>query len=141
MTVRLTPPGSSLDRASQLVIVALTAAWLGYTRLYFVLHPAHLTFDPSLFMYLTGRPDPACGLTRTFAWMWRGDLGRAVAVYPLGPIVFILVVALGLNGVAALVAGRRLRLAIRPTMRRLLIVVAVAAILVNWVSKLLWLGM
>ncbi len=61
-------------------------------------------------MHLTGRPDPVCGLTRTFAWMWRGDVAHAVAVYPLGPLAFA--ARFPLLGYAAwiLVSGRALRL-------------------------------
>jgi hypothetical protein len=141
MALTLTAAGARLDRVSNLGILALTAAWLVYTRLYFILHPAHLTFDPSVFMWVTGKPDPTCGLTRTFAWMWRGDVGRAVAVYPLGPLVFVLALALCLNSAAALVSGRRVRLAMSSSTRRVVIVVAVVAVLANWISKLVWLGM
>ena len=45
-------------------------------------------------MWYFNKPDPFCGGTRTFAWMWRGDLGRAVAVYPLGPLLFVTTVGL-----------------------------------------------
>jgi len=51
MALTLTAAGARLDRVSNLGILALTAAWLVYTRLYFILHPAHLTFDPSVFMW------------------------------------------------------------------------------------------
>jgi hypothetical protein len=141
MSLTLAPANTGLDRVTHLPIVCLTAAWLLYTRLYFVLHPPHLTFDPSLFMWITGKPDPTCGLTRTFAWMWRGDVGRAVAVYPLGPLVFVLVLALGINSALAFVTRRRVRLVISPSTRRILIIVAVMALLANWTSKLVWLGM
>jgi Protein of unknown function (DUF2752) len=140
MTLTSTAAGTRLDRVTHLGILGLTVAWLLYTRLYFVLHPAHLTFDPSLFMWVTGKPDPTCGLTRTFAWMWRGDVGRAVAAYPLGPLVFVLVLALGLNSAAAVVTGRRVRLVVRLSTRRALIMVAVVALLANWIAKLVWLG-
>ena len=87
-------PARRQDRLSALLILALLVAWFAYTRLYFWLQPRGLTFAPSLFMKLTGRPDPTCGLTRTFAWIWRGDLGHAVVVYPLGPLVFLAALAL-----------------------------------------------
>lgn len=141
MALTLTAAGTRLDRASHLGIVALSAAWLVYTRIYFVLHPAHLTFDPSVFMWLTGKPDPTCGLTRTFAWMWRGDVGKAAAVYPLGPFLFVLVLALCLNSAVALITGRSVRLATSSSTRRIVIVVAVVAVMANWISKLVWLGM
>jgi hypothetical protein len=92
-------------------------------------------------MYLTGRPDPFCGLTRTFAWMWRGDLAAAVRVYPLGPIVFVAAwVAMGVLAYSA-VKGRSLQLALSPERRRALLTTAVVALAVNWALKLFWLGM
>src|SRR2546425_4723 len=77
------------ERLAQLPALTILIEWFAYTRLYFFLHPRGLTFDPSLFMYLTGKPDPTCGLTRTFAWTWRGDLAQGVRVYPLGPLLFV----------------------------------------------------
>lgn len=119
----------------------LLAGWLAYTRLYFVLHPLGLTFDPSLFMRLTGHPDPACGLTRTFAWMWRGDVLAALRAYPLGPLLFVLAFAQIGDSLVALFTGwriplTRLRLYLQP-----LIVLAVAAVAINWMLKWVWLGM
>jgi hypothetical protein len=126
---------------TQLGLLGTGAAWLAYTKLYFFLHPRSLTVAPSLFMYLTGRPDPFCGLTRTFAWMWRGDLAAAVRVYPLGPIVFVAAwVAMGVLAYSA-VKGRSLQLALSPERRRALLTTAVVALAVNWALKLFWLGM
>jgi hypothetical protein len=88
-------------------------------------------------MYLTGRPDPFCGLTRTFAWIWRGDLAAAIRVYPLGPIVFV---AMGVLAYSA-IAGRSLQVVMSPRRRRALLTAALAALAVNWTLKLLWLGM
>jgi Protein of unknown function (DUF2752) len=123
------------------VVLSGALGWLAYTKLYFVLHPAHLTFDPSLFMYLTGKPDPTCGLTRTFAWMWRGDLARAVSVYPLGPLIFVAVLGVAFSSALALVIGRRVVVRLSPTTRRILVAGAVLAVLLNWIAKLVWLGM
>ena len=121
--------------------LALALPWLAYTRLYFWLHPRHLTFDPSLFMYLTGKPDPGCGLTRTFAWMWRGDVAHAALVYPLGPIIFL--ATFGLVGYWAVVAlgGRSLRISLSPSWQRGIVIVVLVALGLNWASKLIWLGM
>jgi len=121
--------------------LALALPWLAYTRLYFWLHPRHLTFDPSLFMYLTGKPDPGCGLTRTFAWMWRADVAHAASVYPLGPITFL--ATFGLVGYWAAVAlsGQSLRFTLSPYWQRGVVVVALVALGLNWASKLVWLGM
>lgn len=118
----------------------LAVAWLIYTRLYFVLHPLGLTAAPSLFMYLTGRPDPLCGLTRTFAWMWRGDVARAAAVYPLGPAVFAASLPLTALLAAGLVTRRSPRLVLSRRASRLVAAVAVLALLANWTAKLVWLG-
>ncbi len=122
-----------------LLLLALT--WLTYTRLYFWLHPRHLTFDPSLFMYLTGKPDPACGLTRTFAWMWRGDLARSVAVYPLGPIIFVATFVLVAYWAAILLSGQSLHFRLSARVQSGIVIVGVVALGLNWASKLIWLGM
>jgi|SRR5438105_10616039 len=128
-------------RLSALMALGILVPWLAYTHLYFWLHPRGLTLDPSLFMYLTGKPDPTCGLTRTFAWMWRGDVGQAVSVYPLGPALFL--ASLGLTGYFGfvLLTGRELRTQISPRQRRTLVAIALVAIGANWISKLIWLGM
>lgn len=116
-------------------------AWLTYTALYFVLHPLGLTFDPSLFMYLTGKPDPACGFTRTFAWMWRGDLLSAVRVYPLGPLLFVVTILATLNSAASMMSARTVRIVMSPRAIRVGAALVLAAFAANWASKLLWLGM
>ena len=128
------------DRSSAALILALGLAWLTYTRLYFWLHPTGLTAAPSLFMHLTGRPDPLCGLTRTFAWMWRGDLVQAVAVYPLGPFVFAASFPLLGYAAAVLVSGWALRLEMPHVVRRMLLVGLLVAVALNWAAKLIWLG-
>jgi len=118
-------------------------AWMVYTRLYFVLHPRGLTLDPSLFMDLTGKPDPSCGLTRTFAWMWRGDVVHAFLVYPLGPILFVVMIVTLLDA-ATQVAGYRgvvPRVHISRSQGRWFLGLAVAALAANWAAKLIWLGM
>ena len=134
-------PAAATARWTQLGLLGTGAAWLLYTRLYFFLHPRGLTIAPSLFMYLTGRPDPFCGLTRTFAWIWRGDLAAAIRVYPLGPIVFVATwVAMGVLAYSA-IAGRSLQVVMSPRRRRALLTAALAALAVNWTLKLLWLDM
>lgn len=129
------------DRKASVGFLALALSWLTYTRFYFFLHPRHLTFDPSLFMYLTDKPDPACGLTRTFAWMWRGDLAHAVSVYPLGPLIFIATLVLVGYWVMVLVMGRSVRFTLSPSAQSGIVVVALIALGLNWASKLIWLGM
>lgn len=121
-------------------LLALAVPWLTYTRLYFWLQPRHLTFDGP-FMYITGKPDPGCGLTRTFAWMWRGDLAHAVIVYPLGPLIFVVTVALVAYSVAVILTGRSIRLAVSPFLERSILIAALVALGLNWIAKLIWLGM
>ncbi|PZR93659.1 MAG: hypothetical protein DLM67_13400 [Candidatus Nephthysia bennettiae] len=128
------------QRTSAALILAIGVAWLAYTRLYFWLHPRGLTVAPSLFMHLTGRPDPLCGLTRTFAWMWRGDLAHAVTVYPVGPLVFAASFPLLGYAAAVLISGRIVRLEVPWRMRRAMVAMVVGAVALNWAAKLLWLG-
>jgi len=134
-------PAESGDRWLAWTVLGLALPWLVYTRLYFFLQPRHLTFDGGVFMSLFNRPDPACGLTRTFAWMWRGDLGRAVVVYPLGPLVFAATVALVVYAVVILVSGRAVHINLSAVTVRRLILVSLLAIGLNWIAKLAWLGM
>ena len=134
-------PADRHERQTVAGLLLVALAWLTYTWLYFWLHPRHLTFDPSLFMYLTGKPDPTCGLTRTFAWMWRGDLARSVAVYPLGPIIFVATFVLIAYWAAILVRGRSLHFNLSPRAQSGIVIVAVVALGLNWASKLIWLGM
>jgi hypothetical protein len=124
-------------RAMDGLLLVFALSWLTYTAAYFVLHPQGLTFDPSLFMYLTGKPDPACGLTRTFAWMWRGDVISAVRVYPLGPLLFVATI----NSAASVIAGKTFRLEMSQRAIRIGLIIVAAAFAANWASKLIWLGM
>ena len=130
-----------VDRFVLSAPLAILIAWFSYTRLYFFLHPLGLTFDPSLFMYLTGRPDPSCGLTRTFAWTWRGDLVHAVLVYPLGPLVFLVAGLVTANLAIAVAMGRRVQLILPRRAWHVIIAVSAAAVAMNWAAKLIWLGM
>ncbi|MHB8613711.1 MAG: DUF2752 domain-containing protein [Candidatus Dormibacteraceae bacterium] len=134
-------PAMSGDRWFAWSLLGLGLPWLVYTRLYFFLQPRHLTYDGGAFMWLFNKPDPGCGLTRTFAWMWRGDLGRAVAVYPLGPLVFLATVALAVYAVVVLLGGRAVHVNLSPATVRFVLGVGVVALGLNWIAKLAWLGM
>ncbi len=134
-------PATRGDRLLAWTLLGISVPWLIYTRLYFFLQPRHLTFDGGAFMWLFNKPDPGCGLTRTFAWMWRGDLGRAVAVYPLGPLVFVAMVALAVYALAVLLSGRAVRVNLGPATVRRLILLGSVALGLNWIAKLAWLGM
>ncbi len=89
------------ERARDLAIAGALVLWLVYTRIYWVLQAAHLGGPVCPFYYFTGHPCPFCGGTRSFAYMWRGDLSDAVRLYPLGPAMFAGTIA----GVGGLLAG------------------------------------
>ncbi len=103
-------PATPGDRWLAWTLLGVGLPWLAYTRLYFFLHPRHLTFDGGLFMWYFNKPDPFCGGTRTFAWMWR-------------------------------VTRRAVQLNLSPAMVRGLLVVGFVALGLNWIAKLVWLGM
>ncbi len=120
-------------------LLGLAVPWLIYTRLYFWLQPRGLTFSSGLMA--SNIPGPACGLTRTFAWMWRGDLQHAVSVYPLGPLAFAAAIGIIIWSLSVLVLGRAAWVRLSRREWTALAAVAVIALLLNWTAKLLWLGM
>ena len=77
-----------IDRMRDVAIAGVLVLWLAYTRLYFILHAMHIAAPVCPFYYFTGHPCPFCGGTRSFAYMWRGDLADSVRLYPLGPALF-----------------------------------------------------
>jgi uncharacterized protein DUF2752 len=128
------------DRLRDFAMLGGLVLWLVYTRIYWTLQATHLTFPPCPFYYLTGHPCPFCGGTRSFAYMWRGDLSDAVRLYPLGPALF----AGTLAGVAALavgiVSGRTWEPRLTSSQWRVLGVGAVSAVLMSWALKFFVLG-
>lgn len=70
------------------VFLAGLVLWMLYTRLFWSAKAVHATLPACPFLALTGHPCPFCGGTRSFAYMWQGDVGRASALYPLGPLLF-----------------------------------------------------
>jgi hypothetical protein len=128
------------DRMRDLGLLAGLTAWLVYTRFYWTLHATHIALPPCPFYYLTGHPCPFCGGTRSFAYMWQGDLSDAVRLYPLGPLFFVgsLIGAGGL--VSGVITGRTWSLNLSAMQWRLLIVAAVSAIAFSWALKWFVLG-
>jgi len=128
------------QRMRDLALLAGLLTWLAYTRMYFLLQAAHLTAPPCPFYYFTGHPCPFCGGTRSFAYMWEGDLADAVRLYPLGPLLF----AGTLAGVAGLVAGAVTGRTRGPRLTgfqwRVLAIGGVSAVTVSWALKVFILG-
>jgi uncharacterized protein DUF2752 len=127
-------------RVRDLGLFAGLALWLVYTRLYWAMHAAHLSMPPCPFYYLTGHPCPFCGGTRSFAYMWEGDITDAVRLYPLGPALFGGTV-LGMGGLAAgLVTGRTWSPRLTSRQWRLLTIGGASALLISWALKVFVLG-
>jgi hypothetical protein len=128
------------DRLRDLSLLGGLLLWLVYTRVYWTLQVGHLTLPPCPFYYLTGHPCPFCGGTRSFAYMWQGDISDAVRLYPLGPAMF----AGSLVGVAGLaiglVTGRTWALNLSKQQWQLLVVGVVATIGLSWALKVFVLG-
>src|SRR5256712_10362259 len=96
----------SAERTRDLGLLFGLLAWLVYTKFFFTLRAGHLVLPPCPFYYLTGHPCPFCGGTRSFAYMWEGDIADSVRLFPLGPALFLGTI-LGAGGLAAgLVTGR-----------------------------------
>ncbi len=128
------------ERVRDLGILLPLVVWLVYTRLYWVLHAAHLSAPPCPFYYLTGHPCPFCGGTRAFAYMWQGDISDAVRLYPLGPALFAgTIVTVG--GLAAgIVTGRTWTPRLSPMQWKLIGIFAISLVLVSWAVKWFVLG-
>jgi hypothetical protein len=116
------------------------ALWLVYTRVFWAMHVVHLTLPPCPFYYLTGHPCPFCGGTRSFAYMWQGDMADAVRLYPLGPALFAGTV-LGTGGLGVgLVTGRTWIPHITSFQWRLVTILAVSLVAISWALKVFVLG-
>lgn len=129
-----------VDRMRDVAIAAALVAWLAYTRLYFVLQAMHIAAPVCPFYYFTGHPCPFCGGTRSFAYMWRGDMSEAVRLYPLGPALFAgtLLGAGGLLGGAA--AGRTWVPRLNARQWYLLGIFVGVTLLFSWALKVFILG-
>jgi len=128
------------DRVRDLALLGGLLVWLAYTKIFFVLQAAHLTAPPCPFYYLTGHPCPFCGGTRSFAYMWQGDLTNAVRLFPLGPLFFAGAVV-GVAGLAAgAVSGRTWTPRFTGMQWRLLAISVGSAVLMSWALKVFVLG-
>jgi hypothetical protein len=128
------------DRVRDFALLFALVAWLVYTKMFWVLQAAHFVAPPCPFYAMTGHPCPFCGGTRSFAYMWRGDLADAVRLYPLGPVIFVGAV-FGTAGLAfGALTGRTWTPRLSPLQWRLLGIGAVSALLLSWALKVFVLG-
>ncbi len=128
------------DRRRDVLMLGGLLLWLAYTRVFWILQAAHIAAPPCPFYYLTGHPCPFCGGTRSFAYMWRGDLADAVRLYPLGPLAFAgTIAAVAGLGFGAL-SGRTWMPRLTPMQWRLLWIGAGSAVALNWALKVFVLG-
>jgi hypothetical protein len=139
LPISMTRPAPG-DRLRDFAIVGGLLLWLAYTRIFWTIQATHMTLPPCPFYYLTGHPCPFCGGTRSFAYMWQGDVSDAVRLYPLGPALF----AGSLAGVAGLaigiVSGRTWTPNLSPRQWQLLVAGVVTTVGLSWALKVWVLG-
>lgn len=127
---------SAEARLRNLLILAGLLLWMVYTRAFWTAHALHVTLPPCPFLAITGHPCPFCGGTRSFAYMWQGDAGRAAALYPLGPVLFYATVAAIPVLALALIVNRDVVLRVPDRMKRALLSAALGVLTVSWALKL-----
>jgi hypothetical protein len=128
------------DRLRYIGLLAGLLLWLTYTRFYWVLHTSHIAMPTCPFFALTGHPCPFCGGTRSFAYMWQGDMSDAVRLYPLGPALFAGSM-LGTLGLASgVITGRRWSLSLTSFQWKLVSTGIVSVLAVSWALKWFVLG-
>ena len=123
-------------RLRNALLLAGLVLWMLYTRVYWSLHAMHLGLPQCPFLAITGHPCPFCGGTRSFAYMWEGNVARAVAIYPLGPLLFAATLALIPALALALLVNRDLVVHVPDRLRRPLIAAGLAALAASWALKL-----
>jgi len=128
------------ERLRDLGLLAGLVLWLAYTYAFWTLRASHLVLPPCAFYTITGHPCPFCGGTRSFAYMWQGDLVDAARMYPLGPVLFggSLAAVAGLAG--GLLSGRTLNLNLASLLHGRLLKAGLALLAISWALKVFWLG-
>lgn len=123
-------------RLRNLLILGGLLLWMVYTRAFWTAHALHATLPPCPFLAITGHPCPFCGGTRSFAYMWQGDAGRAAALYPLGPVLFYATMAAIPVLALALIVNRDVVLRVPDRMKGALFSAALGVLTVSWALKL-----
>jgi len=128
------------DRMRDIGMLLVLLTWLVYTKFFFGLRTVHMVLPPCPFYYLTGHPCPFCGGTRSFAYMWEGDLADSVRLFPLGP-AFFMGALLGSAGLlSGIVSGRTWSIQLTNSQWRVLGIGVASAIAISWMLKLFVLG-
>jgi hypothetical protein len=123
-------------RLRNLVLLAGLVGWMAYTRVFWPLETVHATLPACPFLTLTGHPCPFCGGTRSFAYMWNGNLSHSATLYPLGPLMFVGTLTAIPVLLAAVVTNRTLEWRFAPSLRRGLVVAGCLPLAVSWSLKL-----
>src|SRR3982074_922391 len=135
LPISITRPAPG-DRLRDFAVIGGLLLWLAYTRIFWTIQATHMTLPPCPFYYLTGHPCPFCGGTRSFAYMWQGDIANSVRLYPLGPALFA-GAFLGAGALAAgLATGRSWAPRLTGMQWRLLGVAAASVLAISWALKM-----
>jgi hypothetical protein len=97
-----------------------------------LLHLDHLPFALCWFKLTTGHPCMTCGTTRALGRMARADLAGALRVNPLATAGALGLLPWAAADLALSRSGRAVGLVVEGMGRRLLTILIVAALLVNW---------
>jgi hypothetical protein len=122
------------------IILGTLVVWFAYTRIYWGLQATHVALPPCPFYALTGHPCPFCGGTRSFAYMWQGDVVNAARLYPFGPLLFVGSLGAAVATAVSIVSRRTVVLNLPRRVELGALAIAVGALAVSWVLKLVWLG-
>lgn len=131
------------DREAQTrswVVLGTLVVWFAYTRIFWTLQASHAVLPPCPFLVLTGHPCPFCGGTRSFAYMWHGDVVNAARLYPFGPLLFVGSIGAALAAAVSIVTRRTVVLRLPRRVEIGALAIALGALAVSWVLKLVWLG-
>ncbi|MHB1465024.1 MAG: DUF2752 domain-containing protein [Thermoleophilia bacterium] len=88
------------------------------------------------FFAITGIPCLFCGITRSFLAMGRFDFVSAFVFHPLGPAIFLALIAVALVMAVTLATGWRVRLGLSPALRHQLVRWAICILVLAWPLKL-----
>jgi hypothetical protein len=107
-----------------------------YTRYFWSAAAVHATLPACPFLTVTGHPCPFCGGTRSFAYMWQADVRHALALYPLGPLLFVATLVAMPVLIASVVMGRTVGIRLSGPWQRAVALVVVLTLAGSWALKL-----